>query len=136
MPDGAPINTFDLAVVHSRNKTNIARLLTVLEQLDAAYRIQLDRRIRPSVSHLTSAVHQNRLTRLGWLDMLSTVGRNLSYEELLPQSVEMDVGESTLVRVLDLETLITIKEGLLAPDKDRSILLVLRRTLEEKRKLG
>jgi hypothetical protein len=45
----------------------------------------------------------------------------------------MDVGEGILVRVLDLETLIAIKEEL-GGEKDRAVLPVLRRTLEEKRK--
>jgi hypothetical protein len=45
----------------------------------------------------------------------------------------MDVGEGTLIKVLDLETLIAIKEEL-GGDKDRAVLPVLRRTLEEKRK--
>ena len=131
--DGAPINTFDLDVVHARNEPNIARLLAVLEDLDAVYRIQPERRIRPSTSHLTSAGHQNLLTRFGWLDLLGAIGRNLTYEDLLPHSVEMDVGEGILVRVLDLETLIAIKEEL-GGDKDRAVLPILRRTLEEKRK--
>jgi len=107
----------------------------VLEELDAIYRIQPERRIRPSATHLTSAGHQNLLTRFGWLDLLGTAGRNLSYEDLLPHSVQMDVGEGILVRVLDLETLIAIKEEL-GGDKDRAVLPVLRRTLEEKRRAG
>jgi hypothetical protein len=53
--DGAPINTFDLDVVHSRNETNIARLLAVLEELDAVYRIHPERRIRPAASSLRPA---------------------------------------------------------------------------------
>jgi predicted nucleotidyltransferase len=131
--DGAPITTFDIDVVHSRSETNIARLLTVLEALDAFYRIQPERRIRPAPSHLTSAGHQNLITRYGPLDLLGTIGRNLSYEDLLPHSAEMDVGEGVLVKVLDLETLIAIKEEL-GGEKDRAVLPVLRRTLEEKRK--
>jgi hypothetical protein len=131
--NGAPVNTFDIDLVHSRNDTNIARLLEVLEELDAVYRIQPERRIRPSASHLTSAGHQNLLTRFGWLDLLGTIGRSLSYEDLLPHSVEMDVGEGIVVKVLDLETLIAIKEDL-GGEKDRAVLPVLRRTLEEKRK--
>lgn len=130
---GAPINTFDVDVVHSRNETNIARLLTVLEDLDAVYRIQPERRIRPNASHLASAGHQNLVTRFGWLDLLGTIGRNLGYEDLLPHSATLDVGEGILVRVLDLEALIAIKEEL-GGEKDRAVLPVLRRTLEEKRK--
>ena len=96
--NGAPVNTFDIDLVDSRNDTNIARLLQVLEGLDAVYRIQLERRIRPCASHRPSAGH-NLLTRFGWLDLLGTIGRSLSYEDLLPHSVEMDVGEGIVVNV-------------------------------------
>jgi hypothetical protein len=46
----------------------------------------------------------------------------------------MDIGEGIHVRVLDLETLIAIKEEL-AGEKDRAMLPILRRTLEERRKI-
>jgi hypothetical protein len=39
------------------------------------------------------------------------------------------------IRVLDLETLIAVKESV-GGEKDRAVLPILRRTLEEKRKLG
>jgi len=59
--------------------------------------------------------------------LLGTIGRNLGYEALLSHSAEMDVGGGILVRVLDLETLIPIKEEL-SGEKDRAVLPVLRRT--------
>jgi hypothetical protein len=60
-------------------------------------------------------------------------GKNWGYGELLGETVEMAVGTGLSVRVLDLATLIKIKEGL-ARDKDLAVLAVLRRTLEEKLK--
>jgi len=133
--NGAPVNTYDVDVVHSRDAANIARLLPVLQDLDAIYRIQPERRLRPTESYLVSPGHQNLKTHFGALDLLGTIGRNLSYEDLLPHSVEMDVGEGIRIRVLDLETLIAIKEEL-GGEKDRAMLPILRRTLEEKRKLS
>jgi hypothetical protein len=133
--NGAPINTWDLDVVHSRDAANIARLLPVLETLDAIYRIQPERRLRPTESYLLSTGHQNLITRFGPLDLLGTIGRNLSYQDLLPHSAEMDIGEGIRIRVLDLETLIAVKEEL-GGEKDRAVLPTLRRTLEEKKKLG
>jgi hypothetical protein len=132
--NGAPINTWDLDVVHSRDAANIARLIPVLESLDAIYRIQPERRLRPTESYLVSPGHQNLVTQYGPLDLLGTIGRNLSYEDLLPHSVEMDIGEGIRIRVLDLETLIAVKEEL-GGEKDRAVLPTLRRTLEEKKKL-
>jgi hypothetical protein len=131
--NGAPINTFDVDIVHSQDAKNITRLVAVLEDLDAIYRIQPERRLRPTASHLASRGHQNLITRYGPLDLLGTIGRNLGYQDLVPHSVEMDIGEGIRVRVLDLETLIAIKEEL-AGEKDIAALPILRRTLEERRR--
>jgi hypothetical protein len=61
--NGAPVNTFDIDVVHSRDPANIARLLPVLEALDAVFRMQPERRLKPNASHLASAGHLNLITR-------------------------------------------------------------------------
>jgi predicted nucleotidyltransferase len=71
------------------------------------------------------------------MDLLGGIGqnsgKNLGYRELLPHSAEMDIGEGIRIRVLDLETLIALKEQL-AGEKDLAVLPVLRRTLSESRK--
>ena len=131
--NGAPVDTFDTDVVHSRDVSNIERLLPVLESLDAVFRIQPERRLRPNASHLASADHLNLITRYGPLDLLGTIGRNLGYEDLMAHLAEMDIGEKLRIRVLDLETIIGIKEEL-GGEKDRAVLPILRRTLDEKRK--
>ena len=95
--------------------------------------LQPERRLRPSASHLASAGHQLLTTRFGPLDLLGEIGAGYTYENLLPGSVAVQVGEGLSVRVLNLETLITIKEQL-GEDKDRAVIPVLRRTLEEKRR--
>lgn len=131
--NGAPVDTFDIDVVHSRDPANIERLLRVLDTLDAIFRMQPERRLKPNASHLGSSGHLNLRTRYGPLDLLGTIGRDLGYEELLSHSAELEIGEGLRVRVLDLETLIAIKEQL-GGEKDRATLPILRRTLEEKRK--
>ncbi len=133
MLSGAPINTFDVDVVHSREPDNILRLLPVLDALDAVFRIQPERRLKPNASHLSSTGHVNLITRYGPLDLLGTIGQGLGYQNLIPQSVELHISEELSIRVLDLETLIAIKEEL-DGEKDRAVLPILRRTLEEKRK--
>jgi len=130
---GAPIDTFDIDVVHSRDPANVARLQPVLEALDAVFRIQPERRLKPNASHLASAGHLNLITRYGPLDLLGTIGRDLGYEDLLPHSADLDISEGLRIRVLDLETLIALKEEL-AGEKDRAALPILRRTLDENRK--
>ena len=125
---GAPINTFDLDLVHARNAANTDAILPVLSRIDAYYRMQPERRLRPSAGHLTTAGHLNLITRHGPLDLLGTIGENLSYENLLPHCELLDLGDGFTVRVLNLETLIAIKEQLNG-EKDRAVLPILRRTL-------
>lgn len=71
------------------------------------------------------------MTTHGAFDLLATIGENLSYEDLLPHTVEMKIGEDICVRVLDLKTLIALKEQL-NNEKDRAVLSILRRTLAER----
>lgn len=132
---GAPLTTFDLDVVHSRQVDNVPRLLAALQELDAYYREQPDRRLRPDSSQLMSPGHQLLITRAGALDLLGTVTGDRGYKELLPHCSEIKVRENLVVRVLDLPTLIQLKEEL-SRDKDQAALAVLRRTLEEKQKSG
>jgi hypothetical protein len=129
--NGAPINTFDLDIVPARDPENVAKLLGVLENIDAIYRMQPERRLRPNTSHLSSPGHNNLTTSLGPLDVLGTIGRNLGYDELLPHSVELAVGGGVQVRVLNLAKIIALKEEL-AGEKDIAVLPILRRTLEQK----
>ncbi|MCU1233053.1 MAG: hypothetical protein JWP63_1020 [Candidatus Solibacter sp.] len=133
--NGAPVNTFDLDIVPARDEENVGRLLKVLDQLDAVYRIQPDRRLRPNASHLGSPGHHNLITSYGPLDVLGTIGRGRGYEDLVPHSNVMEVGDGLQVRVLDLPTIIALKEEL-AGEKDTAVLPVLRRTLDEKRRAG
>ena len=133
--NGAPVNTFDLDIVPARDEANVSRLLKVLDQVDAVYRMQPDRRLRPNASHLRSPGHHNLITSNGPLDILGTIGRGLAYGDLVPHSNEMEIGEGLRVRVLDLPTIIALKEEL-AGEKDMAVLPVLRRTLDEKRRTG
>jgi hypothetical protein len=130
--NGAPTTTFDVDVVHSREPANIARLLPVLESLDAIFRIQPARRLKPAATHLSGKGRINLITRYGPLDLLGTIGDDLGYQDLLPHSTEMDIGGGVRIHVLNLEKLIEIKEEL-PGEKDRAMLPLLRRTLEMKK---
>jgi hypothetical protein len=125
---GATIGTFDLDIVHDREPGNIARLVAVLEQMDAVYKMQRERRLKPNASHLSSVGHHNLVTSQVMLDVLGTIGRGLSFEDLLPDTTEMEIGEGVRVRVLNLAKIIEIKEQLATP-KDLAALPVLRQTL-------
>jgi hypothetical protein len=130
---GVPVSTFDVDIVHSREALNIHRLLAVLETLDAVFRMQPDRRLKPNASHLSGEGYVNLVTRLGILDVLCTIGQGLSYEQLLPHSEAMNLQNGLEIRVLGLEKLIELKEQL-GGEKDRAMLPLLRRALEEKRR--
>src|SRR5262249_54291535 len=104
---GVPITTFDLDLVHSRAPDNLNRLLTALE---ATYRERKTRKFAPGLSHLASPGHQLLMTRAGPLDLLGTIGAGHSYEDLVPHTLEVQVGGGFAVRLLDLKTLIAVKE--------------------------
>jgi hypothetical protein len=133
--NGAPVNTFDLDIVHARNAANIARLVEVLDRLDAIYRMQASRRLKPNASHLSSAGHHNLLTAFGPLDVLGTIGRDLDYAALLPHTKVLEIGDELRAKVLDLEKLIELKQEL-AGEKDLAVLPILKRTLRTKRESG
>lgn len=53
---GAYLSTFDLGIVPSTEPANVARLLAALGELDACYRMQAEKRLRPGETHLASPV--------------------------------------------------------------------------------
>src|SRR5262245_27580710 len=128
---GAPIQTYDVDVVHSRAPANIDRLLRFLQEVEAVFRIQPERRLRPNKSHLAGERHLNLVTRYGPIDVLCTIGDHLGFDDLLPHSEVMRVSEGLNVRVLNLDKLIAIKEQLGSP-KDLAVLPILRQTLRER----
>jgi hypothetical protein len=128
---GAPVTTFDLDVVHARDPQNIARLLSALEELEAVYRAQPERQLRPGQAHLAGPCHQLLLTKFGPLDVLGMIGKSRTWEDLLGGTRTMEIESGVVVRVLDLETLIAVKEELGFP-KDMAVLPVLRQALRER----
>jgi hypothetical protein len=131
---GAPIATFDLDVVHSREPHNINRLLAALTSLDAIYRELAGRNIKPSRSYLSSPGHQLLMTRFGPLDLLGVIGSKRDYLKLLPEAGVVEISPGLKVRVLGLSAIIKSKEET-AGEKDRAVLPTLRRTLEERSKI-
>jgi hypothetical protein len=125
--------TLNLEVVHSREPGNIGRLLRALDSLGASYRMRPE--LKPNASHLASSGHKLLTTRFGPLDVLGTIGQARGYDDLLPHTHEVELDDGLRALVLDLETLIAIKEEV-AGEKDLAVLPIMRRTLEEKRRRG
>jgi predicted nucleotidyltransferase len=130
---GTPIHTFDVDIVYALDRGNTGRLLRVLDAMDANFRLQPERRLKPKESHLWAGGQLNLLTRLGPLDVLGSIGQNLVYEDLVSRSTELEIAEGIRIKVLNLETLIAVKEQL-GGEKDKAVLPVLRRTLAEIKK--
>jgi hypothetical protein len=126
---GAPISTFDLDIVHDRSPANVVRLLGALTDLDARYRDLTGRVLRPEAHALEGEGHHLLLTRCGPVDVLGRIGVGRSYHDLIADSVMMSLGDIS-IRVLGLEALIRAKIEA-GRDKDRAVLAILRRTLEE-----
>jgi hypothetical protein len=128
---GAPISTFDLDLVHSRAPDNVERLLAALKDLDTRYRDPGRRLIRPGKAQLLSPGHQLLMTRGGPLDLLGEIGSHRGYNQLLPDTVTIEVSPDLLVRVLTIEALIKEKEKMTS-EKDKAVLAILRKTLEQR----
>jgi hypothetical protein len=126
---GAPISTFDLDIVHDRAADNVMRLLAALDDLEARYRDPAGRDLRPQAGGLTGEGHHLLMTRCGPLDVLGRIGVGRGYHDLIGDSVARPLGGLSL-RVLGLEALIRSKVEA-GRDKDRAVLAILRRTLEE-----
>jgi hypothetical protein len=131
----APILTFDLDLVHSREPQNLRRVLAALHELDACYRLQAARHLCPNESHLASPGHHLLMTNFGPLDLLGTIGNNRSYDDLLPYSAVEVIEPELRVRVVSLEILIATKEEA-GREKDLAALPTLRATLAEIRRLA
>ncbi len=81
------------------------------------------------------------VTLIRWMSSLTSaerlevgaIGRGRVYADLLPHATAIAVGGGLRVPVLDLETLIAVKEET-GGEKDLATLPILRRTLEETRR--
>lgn len=87
----------------------------------------------PTGSDFSRGGHLNLRTRYGPVDFLGTIGPKLSYEDLVPDSLETKIGEGISVRVLNLQTIISTKEHV-GSEKDLAVLPLLRQTLSEAKK--
>ena len=129
---GAPTTTFDLDVVHSREPGSCSRLGSALMRLEACYREHLPRRLQPREEDLLGPGHHLLMTSAGPLDLLGRVVGGREYGDLLAHAVWLDLDEGLRVRVLDLETLIALKQEL-GREKDRAQVLLLQQALQERR---
>jgi hypothetical protein len=128
---GCMVATMVIEIVHDRRPENVERLHRALSNVDAAYRIQPDRRLGPTEEALAGPGHHLLLTTHRPLDVLGEIGAGHGYTELIEVSETAIIDESLTVDVLSLEWLIRTKEEAGAP-KDLAVLDILRETLRLK----
>jgi hypothetical protein len=131
---GSPLTTEDLDVVYLSSDGNRSRLLAALAELEARYLDPAGRHIEPDALKLASMRIHLLETRCGRLDVLRTVGAELGYDDLLGNTMQLEVAEFQ-IRVLDLARIIESKEHANRP-KDRAQLPFLRQLLAESRRPG
>ena len=127
---GAPVQTYDLDIVPDRDPANLEKLEKALRELGAYYREHPRQRLLPEAARMTTAGHHLLNTSAGPLDVLGAISGTRDYADLLPHTVELALDEATWIRILDLATLIVTKQET-GREKDRLVLPILRRTLEE-----
>jgi len=126
---GAPITTMDMDIVHRQSNDNIDKLLAFLKKIDAIHRRPDDKILEPKKRDLSGRGHALFATRFGPLDVLAVIEEGRGYDDLLPDTVEIEFREHR-VRVLSLKTLVELKERSRDP-KDRQRLPVLEETLRQ-----
>lgn len=98
----------------------------------AFYREQPDLRIAPDSKRLDSPGHHLLTTRAGPVDLLGQVKDGRGFEDLISRCEVLDIEEGLSINLLDLPTLIELKENM-GTERDLAVLPILRKTLEEQR---
>ena len=126
---GVPTTTLDVDVVHARSEANVGRLLSFLPTVGARVRGHAPgTRPLPGRDALTGSGHQLLVTRYGAIDFLGAIEDGLTYEELLPHCVLVDLrGRS--IPVLGLAKLAELKSRS-SREKDRLTLALIWAVLE------
>ena len=120
---GAPVTTQDIDIVHSRESSNVDRLIQVLPSLEARVVDAAGRNLKPERASLSGTGQSLLRTRLGRVDVLDALHDGRGYAELLASAETVDFDGRSL-RVIDLQTLIEIKSAT-GRAKDRIVVPVL-----------
>ena len=120
---GAPVTTQDIDILHSRESSNVDKLLQVLSRLDARVVDAAGRDLKPERAALSGSGQSLLRTRLGRVDVLGALHDGRGYAELLAGAETVDFDGRSL-RIIDLQTLIEIKSTT-GRAKDRIVVPVL-----------
>lgn len=122
--------TEDLDIVYSRNKENIKRLAQALKPFQPHLRgAPEDTPFRWDEETLRNGLNFTLTTSAGWLDLLGEITLGGSFEQLMPDSIKLDIfGYECLC--LGLSRLIEVKRAAARP-KDFEAVAELQAILEE-----
>ena len=132
---GAPLLTQDVDVTPSEERRNLERLATALEELDARLRTATEPDGVPfpfDSGLLESAKVWTLTTKFGDLDLVMAPAGTGGYTDLIRDAdqITVAVDPELMVNVASLADVIRSKEAA-GREKDRAVLPLLRRTLEE-----
>lgn len=127
---GAPVFTYDLDIVYSREPDNLARLETALQQLQSYYREHPPFRFLPHAERIDTPGHHLLMTSAGPLDLLGSVTGQRGYAELLLHTVSTNPENGLEIKMVTLPMLITLKTEA-GRNKDKLAIPILQQTLKE-----
>jgi hypothetical protein len=104
-------------------------LRNLLKSIGAYHRRLDDKVIEPTIEHLSGRGHFLFSTRLGPLDVLATIEKGKTYEDLVSHIVEIEF-RGHIIHVLDLDMLVELKKSSNDP-RDNQRLPVLEETLRQ-----
>jgi hypothetical protein len=128
---GAPISTFDLDIVHLQTQANLKCLKEALDELDANLREHKSQKIIPEIAHLAGQGHLLLNSLAGPIDVLAWIGNKRDYRLLLPHTIEINLDETTSIKVLDLETIVQTKIEA-NREKDKYHISIINETINER----
>ena len=108
---GSARSTSDVDVVYDRSRTNVERLVTALEELDPYLRgAPRGLPFEWSAATVLAGLNFTLTTSLGDLDLLGEIPGGGTYQDLLPDTVIVDLFDQE-VRCLSLEKLLDTKRA-------------------------
>lgn len=126
---GAPVTTIDLDIVHQRSADNVEKLVDFLQSINAFQRRPDEKIIEPDIRDLKGNGHVLLSTDLGPLDVLAVIENDCGYEELLPDSIQIEY-QGYKISVLSLEAMVNMKSAADTPE-DEYRLQILKETLKQ-----
>lgn len=107
---GSSLGTVDVDIVPSRKTENMERLEAALTELNAYYREHPPGKIRPNAERINTSGHHLLMTDAGALDVLGTVTQGRGYDELIAETVEVQLEDALNIAILTLPMLVLLKQ--------------------------